>query len=317
MANVVTMKLLLEAGVHFGHQTRRWNPKMKPYIFTERNGIHIIDLQQTVVRLSEACAFARDLVVAGKHVLFIGTKKQGQESIEAEATRCAMPYVNQRWLGGTLTNYRTIQTRVRRLKELEEQEAAGFLNRLPKKEATRLRDELARLTRLLGGIKGMGSLPAAVFVVDPHKERIAISEARRLEIPIIALVDTNCDPDEVDYPIPANDDAIRAIKLLCSKIADAVAEGQALREAAGAEKAAAEGEGEAGEEALEKVEAAAQMVFLPEEMGEQVGEKEGAAQLAEGTGATDEMAQVLDDEGEKAPRPERASRRRQGIPLDI
>lgn len=236
MANVVSMKLLLEAGVHFGHQTRRWDPRMRPYIFTERNGIHIIDLQQTVVKLGEAYAFVRDLVANGGTVLFVGTKKQAQEAVETEAKRCGMFYVNQRWLGGMLTNYRTIQTRIKRLEELERMRDSGEFERLPKKEVMRLNDEMARLNRLLGGIRGMTSLPGAVFVIDPHKERIAVAEAKRLEIPLISLCDTNCNPDEVDYPIPANDDAIRAVKLLCSKIADAVLEGLKAREIAEAKE---------------------------------------------------------------------------------
>lgn len=236
MANVVSMKLLLEAGVHFGHQTRRWDPRMRPYIFTERNGIHIIDLQQTVVKLGEAYAFVRDTVAEGGTVLFVGTKKQAQEAVETEATRCGMFYVNQRWLGGMLTNFRTIRTRIGRLEELEAMRDSGAFDRLPKKEVMRLNDELARLSRLLVGIRGMTDLPSVVFVVDPHKERIAVSEARRLEIPLVSLCDTNCNPDEIDYPIPANDDAIRAVKLLCSKIADAVLEGQKAREIAEAKE---------------------------------------------------------------------------------
>jgi small subunit ribosomal protein S2 len=236
LANVVSMKLLLEAGVHFGHQTRRWDPRMRPYIFTERNGIHIIDLQQTVVKLGEAYAFVRDLAANGGAVLFVGTKKQAQEAVETEAKRCGMFYVNQRWLGGMMTNFRTIQTRIKRMEELETMRDNGSFERLPKKEVMRLNDELARLNRLLNGIRGMTDLPAAVFIVDPHKERIAIAESKRLEIPLISLCDTNCNPDEVEYPIPANDDAIRAVKLLCSKIADAVIEGAKAREIAEAKE---------------------------------------------------------------------------------
>lgn len=248
MAAPVSMKTLLEAGVHFGHQTRRWDPKMKPFIFTERNGIHIIDLQQTVSRLAEAMNFVRDLVASGGIVLFVGTKKQAQETIEQEAVRCGMPYVNQRWMGGMLTNFVTIQTRIKRLAELEAERDRGEFERLPKKEASALEEEIARLTRLLGGMKTLSRLPDAVFVVDPHRENIAISEARRLLLPIVAMVDTNCNPDIIDYPIPANDDAIRAIRLLTSKIADAVIEGTERREAemakaeAEAELAAQEGE---------------------------------------------------------------------------
>jgi small subunit ribosomal protein S2 len=226
------MKLLLEAGVHFGHQTRRWNPRMKPYIFTERNGIHIIDLQQTVNKLNEAYSYVRDLAFNGGTLLFVGTKKQAQEAIETESKRAEQPYVTQRWLGGMLTNFRTIQSRLKRLEELESQKAAGDFERLPKKEASQLEEEIVRLNRLLGGIKGMRRLPSALFVIDPHKERLAVAEARRLEIPIVALLDTNCNPDEIDYPIPANDDAIRAVKLLSGKIADAVIEGTAMRKAA-------------------------------------------------------------------------------------
>jgi small subunit ribosomal protein S2 len=226
------MKLLLEAGVHFGHQTRRWDPRMKPYIFTERNGIHIIDLQQTVNKLNEAYSFVRELAANGGTVLFVGTKKQAQEAIETESKRAEMFWVTQRWLGGMLTNFRTIQSRIKRLDELEASKAAGNFERLPKKEASQLEEEIVRLNRLLGGIKTMRRLPSAMFIIDPHKERLAVAEARRLEIPLVALLDTNCNPDEIDYPIPANDDAIRAVKLLSSKIADAVIEGTNLRKAA-------------------------------------------------------------------------------------
>ncbi|MBX6770832.1 MAG: 30S ribosomal protein S2 [Chloroflexi bacterium] len=250
MANVVSMKLLLEAGVHFGHQTRRWDPRMKPYIFTERNGIHIIDLQQTVAKLTEAYNFLRDLAAAGGTVLFVGTKKQAQEAIETEAKRASMFYVKQRWLGGLLTNFRTIQSRIKRLEELEASKAAGQFELLPKKEASKLEDEIIRLNRLLGGIKAMRRLPNALYIIDPHKERLAVAEARRLEIPIVALVDTNCNPEEIDYPIPANDDAIRAVKLLTAKIADAVIEGLNMRKAAEEQQAA---EAQVAEEAAEKV----------------------------------------------------------------
>ena len=223
---VVTMKQLLEAGVHFGHQTRRWNPKMAPYIFTDRNGIYIIDLQKTVRMLEEAYNFVRDTVMDGKDILFVGTKKQAQESIEAEAKRCGMFYVNQRWLGGMLTNFKTIRTRIDRLNELDDMETNGAFDVLPKKEVIKLRLEREKLERNLGGIREMKKLPAALFVVDPRKEHIAIAEARNLGIPVIAIVDTNCDPDEADYVIPGNDDAIRAVKLFASKIADAVLEGR-------------------------------------------------------------------------------------------
>ncbi len=221
---VITMKQLLEAGVHFGHQTRRWNPKMAEYIFTERNGIYIIDLQKTVRKVEEAYAFIRDAVADGETVLFVGTKKQAQETIREEAERCGMFFVNQRWLGGMLTNFKTITSRIARLEEIEKMEEDGLFDVLPKKEVMELRKEQERLTRFLGGIRGMKTLPGAVFVVDPRKERIAVAEARKLGIPIVAVVDTNCDPDEVDYVIPGNDDAIRAVKLLTTTMADAVVE---------------------------------------------------------------------------------------------
>ncbi len=244
MANIVSMKMLLEAGVHFGHQTRRWDPRMKQFIFTQRNGIHIIDLQQTVPMLNDAYEYVRELATVGRTILFVGTKKQGHESIQTEATRCGMPYVTRRWLGGMLTNFRTIQSRVKRLEELEARYAADEFERLPKKEARKLRDEMARLSRLFGGIRSMKELPAAIFVIDPHRERLAVAEARRLELPIVAMVDTNCNPEEIDYVIPANDDAIRAIRLLTTKIADAAMEGIGIREAQVAEEKA-EGEAEA------------------------------------------------------------------------
>jgi len=224
--SVVNMKQLLEAGVHFGHQTRRWNPKMAPYIFTERNGIYVIDLQKTVHKLEEAYNFVKNLVMEGGTLLFVGTKKQAQSAIEEEAVRCGMFYVNQRWLGGMLTNFATISKRVQRLKDLETMEEDGSFEVLPKKEVIQLRLERDKLTKFLKGIKDMGKLPDALFIVDPRKERIAISEARKLGIPIIAIVDTNCDPDEIDYVIPGNDDAIRAVNLLSSKMADAVLEGK-------------------------------------------------------------------------------------------
>lgn len=224
--SVISMKQLLEAGVHFGHQTRRWNPKMKRYIFTERNGIYIIDLQKTVKKVEEAYQFARELAAGGGSILFVGTKKQAQESVKEEAERAGMFYVNQRWLGGTLTNFATIQKRITRLKEIEKMQEDGTFDVLPKKEVVRLKKELERLEKFLGGIKEMKQLPDALFIIDPRKERIAVSEARKLNIPIIGIVDTNCDPDEIDYVIPANDDAIRAVKLLTSKIADAVLEGK-------------------------------------------------------------------------------------------
>ena len=224
--SVISMKQLLEAGVHFGHQTRRWNPKMKQYIFTERNGIYIIDLQMTVKKIDEAYMFLRDLAAEGKSILFVGTKKQAQESIEAEAKRCEMFYVNQRWLGGMLTNLKAIQTRIARLKKIEQMEENGDFDLLPKKEVIGLKAEQEKLEKNLGGIKEMKKLPGALFVVDPRKEHIAVAEARTLGIPIVAIIDTNCDPDEVDFPIPGNDDAIRAVKLIAAKMADAVLEGK-------------------------------------------------------------------------------------------
>lgn len=222
---VISMKQLLEAGVHFGHQTRRWNPKMAEYIFTDRNGIYIIDLQRTVKKVDEAYFFVRDLIAEGKTILFVGTKKQAQEAVREEANRCGMFYVNQRWLGGTLTNFQTIRKRIDRLHELEKMESDGTFQVLPKKEVASLLHEKEKLEKFLGGIKEMKNLPGALFIIDPRKERIAVAEARKLGIPIVAIVDTNCDPDEIDYVIPGNDDAIRAVKLLTSKMADAVVEG--------------------------------------------------------------------------------------------
>ncbi|ABS22715.1 30S ribosomal protein S2 [Bacillus cytotoxicus] len=222
--SVISMKQLLEAGVHFGHQTRRWNPKMKRYIFTERNGIYIIDLQKTVKKVEEAFNVMRNIAAEGGDILFVGTKKQAQEAIKEEATRAGMYFVNQRWLGGTLTNFQTIQKRIKRLKDIERMQEDGTFDVLPKKEVVQLKKELERLEKFLGGIKDMKGLPSALFVVDPRKERIAVAEARKLNIPIIGIVDTNCDPDEIDHVIPANDDAIRAVKLLTSKMADAILE---------------------------------------------------------------------------------------------
>ena len=224
------MKSLLEAGVHFGHQTRRWNPKMRKFIFTERNGIHILDLQQTVHLLEDACNFARDLVANGGTILFVGTKRQAQEAIESEARRAGMPFVVTRWLGGTMTNFQTIQGRIDYLVRLEDSRARGELDRLPKKERLLKEEEIVRLNRYLGGIKEMTALPLAIYIVDTTKEDIAVAESLRMGIPIVSLVDTNCNPDVIDFPIPSNDDAIRAIKLITSKIADAVLEGLAARE---------------------------------------------------------------------------------------
>ena len=223
---VVSMKQLLEAGVHFGHQTRRWNPKMARYIFTERNGIYIIDLQKTVKKLDEAYNFVRDVAAEGGDILFVGTKKQAQESIRDEATRCGMHYVNARWLGGMLTNFRTIRKRIDRLEQLRTMSEDGTFDLLPKKEGVKLQLEIEKLEKFLGGVKNMQGLPKALFIVDPHKERIAVAEARKLNIPIVAIVDTNCNPDEIDYVIPGNDDAIRAVKLIAGTMANAVLEGK-------------------------------------------------------------------------------------------
>ena len=224
--SVISMKQLLEAGVHFGHQTRRWNPKMAKYIFTERNGIYIIDLQKTVKKVEEAYKFVKEVAETGKPILFVGTKKQAQEAIKEEAERCGMFYVNERWLGGMLTNHQTIQTRIKKLRELEKMEEEGVFNVLPKKEVIKLNAEKEKLEKYLGGIKDMPELPGAIFVVDPRKENIAIQEAHRLGIPVVGIVDTNCDPDELDFPIPGNDDAIRAVKLITGAMATAVIEGR-------------------------------------------------------------------------------------------
>ena len=240
---VVSMKQLLEAGVHFGHQTRRWNPKMAPYIFTERNGIYIIDLQKTVRKLEEAYMFVRDLASNGETVLFVGTKKQAQDSIRDEATRAGVHCVNARWLGGMLTNFRTIRGRIGRLKQLKAMQEDGTFDLLPKKEVIKLNHEIEKLEKFLGGIKDMEKIPGALFIVDPRKEKIAVSEARKLGIPIVAIVDTNCDPDDVDYVIPGNDDAIRAVKLIASTMANAIIEGrqgEETAEEAAEEKAAAD-----------------------------------------------------------------------------
>ena len=223
---VISMKQLLEAGVHFGHQTRRWNPKMATYIFTERNGIYIIDLQKTVKKLEEAYFFVRDMAASGESILFVGTKKQAQDAIKEEAERCGQFYVNARWLGGMLTNFKTMRTRIARLNQLQKMQADGTFDLLPKKEVIKLQLEIAKLEKYLGGVKEMKKLPGALFVVDSRKEKNAIAEARKLNIPIVAIVDTNCDPDEIDYVIPGNDDAIRAIKLISQTMANAVLEGK-------------------------------------------------------------------------------------------
>ena len=226
MATKINIRTLLEAGCHFGHQTRRWNPKMAPYIYTERNGIYIIDLQKTVKKLEEAYAFVRQLSESGQSLLFVGTKKQAQEAIKDEATRCGMYYVNARWLGGMMTNFKTMRTRIARLNQLQKMQADGTFDLLPKKEVIKLQLEIAKLEKYLGGVKEMKKLPGALFVVDSRKEKNAIAEARKLNIPIVAIVDTNCDPDEIDYVIPGNDDAIRAIKLISQTMANAVLEGK-------------------------------------------------------------------------------------------
>ena len=236
--SVVSMKQLLEAGVHFGHQTRRWNPKMAEYLFTERNGIYIIDLQKTVKKLDEAYMFVRELSANGENVLFVGTKKQAGDSIKEEAERAGAYYVNARWLGGMLTNFKTIRRRIDRLAQLRKMEEDGTFDRLPKKEVVKLELEIEKLEKFLGGIKEMNKLPGALFIVDPRKERIAVAEAHKLGIPIVAIVDTNCDPDEIDYVIPGNDDAIRAVRLIASAMADAIIEGRQGAETAEAAEAA-------------------------------------------------------------------------------
>ena len=251
--SVISMKSLLEAGVHFGHRTRRWHPKMRTFIFTERNGIHIIDLQQTMRQVNTAYSTVRDIVREGGLVLFVGTKKQAQETIKAEADRCGMPYVTQRWLGGTLTNFRTIRSRVEYMVDLERRSTRGELDRLPKKEALLLRSELARLETRIGGLRNMGHVPDTLFIVDVTRESLAVEEANKLHIPIVAMVDTNCDPDPIDYPIPSNDDAIRAIKLMAGKMADAVIEGLQMRAVDEADRAAARPEAYEPQEMVEEV----------------------------------------------------------------
>jgi small subunit ribosomal protein S2 len=230
LSEPISVKQLLEAGAHFGHLTGHWHPRMKSYIFTQRNGIHILDLEQTVAMLEKACDYVKDLVSKGGSILFVGTKKQAQEVIEEEAKRCGMFYVNQRWLGGMLTNFATIQSRIDYLVRLEDKKSRNELDYLPKKEKQKVEKEVLRLNRLLGGFKEMTSIPGALFIVDPTKEKIALAEAKKVGIPVVAIVDTNCNPDGIDYPIPANDDAIKAIKLMCSKIADAVLEAKVIKE---------------------------------------------------------------------------------------
>lgn len=262
MPDTASVKQLLEAGAHFGHQTSRWHPRMKKYIFTKRNGIHIIDLEQTASMLDKACDFVRQVVADGGHILFVGTKKQAHDAIEEEAKRCGMYYINERWIGGTLTNFATIQARIDYLVRLEDQQARGEFSRLPKKEAMKLEEEITRLNRQMGGIKEMTSLPAALFIVDPPKERIALAEAKRVGIPAVAISDTNCNPDEIDYPIPANDDAIRALKLICGKIADAVNEGKISQAVTATEEGKEEGTEELPEDA-EGLEGAEPPVLTP------------------------------------------------------
>jgi small subunit ribosomal protein S2 len=303
------MKSLLEAGVHFGHQTRRWNPKMKKFIFAERNGIHIIDLQQTVDLLENAATFVRDLVTDGQTILFVGTKRQAQDTIESEARRCGMPFVNTRWLGGTLTNFHTIQGRIDYLVRLEDARARGELDHLTKKEGLKTEEEIVRLNRYLGGIKEMTSLPGAVFIIDTEKEDIAVAEALRTNLRIVALVDTNCNPDVIDYPIPSNDDAIRAIKLIAARMADAVLEGLTAREYArkAAEEAAAEAEVE--------VEAYRETGYVasPDEPTPDYGKGEGAAEAeaaeeapaAEGTAEAE--AEAVAEPAEETPAEEPAA----------
>ena len=255
MTQDAAIKLLLEAGAHFGHPVSQWHPKMKKYIFTQRNGIHIINLESTVAMLDKAAQFIREVAAEGGEVLFVGTKKQAQEAIAEEAKRCGMPYVNQRWIGGMLTNFTTIQERIDYLVRLEDQKARGAFSILPKKEALKLGREIKRLNQQMEGFKEMTKPPSALFIIDPSKEKITVAEARRRNIPIVATVDTNCNPEEIDYPIPANDDAIKAVKLVCSKIAEAVLEGKRVKE-----------EAEAEEEKM--VEALGPLTFAPEEGGE-------------------------------------------------
>ena len=260
MPETITIKQLLEAGAHFGHQTSRWHPRMKSYIFTKRNGIHILDLEKTIVMLDKALNFIKQVIAEGDEILLVGTKKQAQETVEQEAKRCGMYYVNQRWLGGVLTNFTTIQARIDHLVHLEDQQDKGDFSRLPKKEALKLSEEILRLNRQMGGIKEMTRLPAALFIVDPTKEKSALAEARRMGIPMVAMVDTDCNPDNIDYPIPANDDAIRAIKLICSKIADAAIEGKTGFAVTTAE----EGKEESLEE-IEVTEGDEPLIFTPED----------------------------------------------------
>jgi small subunit ribosomal protein S2 len=284
-----SMKQLLEAGVHFGHQTRRWNPKMGEFIFGERNGIHIIDLAQTVTRLDAALAFIKETVARGDSILFVGTKKQAQEALQAEAERSGQHYVNTRWLGGMLTNFTTIKRRVQRLEALEARRDAGEFERLTKKEAAKLTEEIVKLNAALGGIRRMRRLPGALFIVDPHREAIAVAEARRLEIPIVAMTDTNCDPDLIDWVIPANDDAIRSVRLICTKVADAVLEAHQERQAR-------------LDEEFEQAEALA-----PADEGVLVSEADYSAALAAGEALVFEPEPEEDEEEERRARARRAA----------
>ncbi|RME86223.1 MAG: 30S ribosomal protein S2 [Caldilineae bacterium] len=285
---LVTLKALLEAGVHFGHRTKRWNPKMKPFIFTERNGVHIIDLQQTVTLLDRAYSFVQQTVAEGGVILFVGTKRQAADIIASEAQRCGMPYVDKRWLGGTLTNFRTIRARVDYLIELERRREYGEFSRLPKKEVLKLNEEIERLNRRVGGLRTLERLPDALFIVDVRREDLAVKEASKLGIPIVAVVDTNCDPDPIDYIIPSNDDAIRAIKLMVGKIADAVLEGISMREVL-----EAEAEEELG--AVEVGERVAAPVFEGERAIDELLGPSTLAKLEEGIGSDE-----LEEEAERA-----------------
>jgi small subunit ribosomal protein S2 len=293
--SVISMKQLLEAGVHFGHRTRRWHPKMRTFIFTERNGIHIIDLQQTMRQVNNAYTIVRDTVREGGLVLFVGTKKQAQETIKSEAERCGMPYITTRWLGGTLTNFRTIRLRVEYMQDLERRQSRGELDRLPKKEALLLQKELVRLNNRIGGLRTMTHLPDMIFIVDVMREQLAVIEANKLHIPIVAMVDTNCDPDPIDHPIPSNDDAIRAIKLMAGKMADAVVEGLQMRAVDEADRAAtasasaeAEPEDELAQEKLDRIARMGVEDFSPEE--------EGSAEDYLGPSVLEKLAQGLDRE---------------------
>ncbi len=298
--SIVTMKQLLESGVHFGHQTRRWNPKMKPYIFTERNGIYIVDLQQTVKLIEKAYHFVKGLAADDKVVLFVGTKRQAQETIEKEAIRCGMPYVNQRWLGGMLTNFFTINKRVKRLEELEKMEQEGVFELLPKKEVIMLEKEKERLNRFLGGIREMKKLPDALFVVDPRSERIAVSEANKCNIPVIAIVDTNCDPDVIDYVIPGNDDAIRAVKLITGIIGNAIIEGKQGTEMVDTSEDADDAEVPAAEDGQESAESRQAVATKAQETTEIIeksaAEEKAAAETEPAEAKTKEESAMVEKE---------------------